>query len=316
MGCQENTTESKANPDYTENSKGKNGGMPLTVYADILVIVNLYIDFFLLWCVEKFLHLRGKSIRLALGALTGALLALTALLPGLPNIVQLLIGIGTALAVTGAAFAPLRPREFFRAAVCFWAATFLLCGFFLFLLRFFAPKNVAVLGNVLYFDLSPTLLFVFTVGAYVVFSLGNKLFSGMTAGLRCQWVVVENRETYVRLYLKADTGNALREPFSGLPVLVCRAESLGATAPEEAVEFAKAGKIENSPAIQGLRLVPFESVGGAGVLPAFRPQKVTVEKTGQLLPCYIALFPLSLQTGEQTDGFYNPDQFPELRNHE
>ena len=285
----------------------------MVIYADILVIVNLYIDFFLLWCVEKFLHLRGKGFRLALGALLGAMLALTALFPQLPTAVQLLIGIGTALAVTAAAFAPLRPREFLRAAVCFWGFTLLLCGFFLFLLRFFAPKNVAVLGNVLYFDLSPALLFVFTVAAYGVLTLGRKLFSGMTAGLRCQWVIVEHRGATARLYLKADTGNALREPFSGLPVVVCRAESLGNTVPQEAAAFAKAGTVEESPTAQGLRLIPFESVGGAGVLPAFRPERVTVEKTGQLLPCYIALLNRKLPAGEQTDGFYNPDQFPELR---
>ena len=284
----------------------------MVVYADILVIVNLYIDFFLLWCVEKFLHLRRKGVRLALGALTGALLALTVLIPRLPGFVQLLIGIGTALAVTAAAFAPLRPREFFRAALCFWGFTLLLCGFFLFLLRFFAPKNVAVLGNVIYFDLSPLLLFVFTVGAYGVFSLGQKLFSGRTAGLRCRWVTVENRGASARLYLKADTGNALREPFSGLPVVVCAAESLGDTVPKEAAEFAKSGTIGDAPKPQGIRLIPFESVGGAGVLPAFRPERVTVEKSGQSMACYIALLSRRLPAGEQTDGFFNPDQFPEL----
>lgn len=284
----------------------------MTVYADILVIVNLYIDFFLLWCVEKILHLRRKGLRLALGALTGAFLALTVLIPRLPGFARLLIGVSTALAVTAAAFAPLRPMEFFRAAACFWGFTLLLCGFFLFLLRFFAPRNVAVLGNVIYFDLSPLLLFAFTVGAYGVFSLGQKLFSGRTAGLRCRWVVVENRGASSRLYLKADTGNALREPFSGLPVVVCNAERLGNTVPEEAAEFAKTGKIGDSRTVQGLRLIPFESVGGAGVLPAFRPERVTVEKTGQSLPCYIALLCRKLPAGEQTDGFFNPDQFPEL----
>ena len=28
----------------------------MTVYADVFVIVNLYIDFFLLWCVRRFLR--------------------------------------------------------------------------------------------------------------------------------------------------------------------------------------------------------------------------------------------------------------------
>lgn len=284
--------------------------MPLTVYADILVLVNLYIDFFLLWCVKKFLHLRGKNYRLALGALVGALCALPVLLP-LPDWAALPVGVVTALAATGAAFAPQQPRWFFRTAVCFWAFTLLLAGFFLFLLRFFAPRNVAVLGSVIYFDLSPTLLFLFTGGAYLIFWLCRKLFAGRTALLRCQWITVQQGKT-VRLYLKADTGNALREPFSGLPVLVCRAEALQDILPEEIGRFSETGGVSAS-AARGLRLIPFESVGGAGVLPAFRPEKVTVEKTGQELPCYIAVLRQNLCAQSQTDGFYNPDQFPELR---
>ena len=45
----------------------------MTVYADVLVIVNLYIDFFLLWCVKKALGLSAKRRRLALGALLGGI---------------------------------------------------------------------------------------------------------------------------------------------------------------------------------------------------------------------------------------------------
>ena len=42
----------------------------MTVYADVLVIVNLYVDFFLLWATRRVLQLRAKPWRLAAGALT------------------------------------------------------------------------------------------------------------------------------------------------------------------------------------------------------------------------------------------------------
>lgn len=286
--------------------------MPLTVYADILLIVNLYIDFFLLWCVKKFLHLRVKNRRLALGALAGAVCSLSSLLSALPEWAFLLLGLCSALAVTGAAFAPISPRMFFRAALCFWAFTLLLAGFFLFLLRFFAPKNVAVLGNVVYFDLSLPLLFFFTCGAYLLFSLSQKLFSSVLGGLRCQWITVENKGEKAKLYMKADTGNSLREPFSGLPVLVCQAESLGNTIPAELLEFLETGTASLSEKPGTLRLIPFESVGGTGILPAFRPERVTTAKTEQVLSCYIAVSGQKLSAG-QFDALYNPDLFPELQ---
>lgn len=287
--------------------------MPLTIYADILVIVNLYIDFFLLWCVKKFLHLKNRNRRLALGALAGALCSLSVLFPALPEWASLLLGLCSAFAVTAAAFTPMRPRMFFQAALCFWAFTLLLAGFFLFLLRFFAPGHVAVLGNVVYFDLSLPLLFLFTCGAYLLLSLFQRLFSSAATSLRCQWITVEHRGETVKLYAKADTGNALREPFSGLPVLVCQAESLGNALPEELPKLLESGG--NSPlaeAPEKLRLIPFESMGGAGVLPAFRPERVTMSKTGKTISCYIAVCRQSLSAG-QFDALYNPDLFPELR---
>ena len=45
----------------------------MTVYADVLVIVNLYVDFLLLWCTKRALHIRAKPWRLAAGGLIGAL---------------------------------------------------------------------------------------------------------------------------------------------------------------------------------------------------------------------------------------------------
>ncbi len=57
----------------------------MTVYADVLVITNLYVDFFLLWCADRTLHLHTSTFRLTVGALTGALCALECLIPHQPT---------------------------------------------------------------------------------------------------------------------------------------------------------------------------------------------------------------------------------------
>ena len=86
--------------------------MPVTVYADVLVIVNLYVDFFLLWCHPPGCSsLRAKPWRLAAGALVGGLCALACLLPQ-PWWASLLWGGVSAAAVTAAAFCPLSRRGF------------------------------------------------------------------------------------------------------------------------------------------------------------------------------------------------------------
>lgn len=283
----------------------------MTVYADILVIVNLYIDFFLLWCVKKALHLTVKNRRLALGALAGAACSLTALLPEPAAILSLLWSLLSALGITAAAFWPLSLRTMGKAAAALWAFSLGLAGFFLFLLRFAAPKNVAVLGNVIYFDLSLPLLFFFTCGAYLVFSLGRRLLPGTSPGSRFRTLVVENQGVSLRLLAKADTGNSLREPFSGLPVILCRAESICPATPAGVLEFLENGSAEDAGLPQkGMRLIPFDSLGGGGLLPAFRPDTVKDSRTGRELPCWVAVCRRSFSAGE-FDALLNPDQFPE-----
>ncbi len=278
----------------------------MTVYADVLVIVNLYIDFFLLWCVKKALGLSAKRRRLALGALLGGIVSLGALLP-LPGWASLLLGVFTALGVTAAAFLPARPGLFALEALCFWAASLLLAGFFLFLLRFFAPGHIAVLGQVVYFDLSLPLLFFFTCGAYGVLSVLRRLLPHTLSAGRCGYLRIEEGGAAVEVYAKADTGSALREPFSGLPVIVCEAAAVEKLFP--AGLPADLSQLVDAPAGK-FRLVPYDSLGGKGLLPAFRPRRAALKGDDRPLDCYVALDPRPLSAG-QFQALYNPDQFPE-----
>lgn len=289
--------------------------MPLIVYADILVIVNLYIDFFLLWCVKKFLHLRAGNLRLVLGGLAGGFCSLVSLIPGAPRWALLLLGLLLAFLTAAAAFAPLPPAAFFQASLAFWMFSFLLAGIFLFLLQFLPSGNVAVLGTSLYFNISLKVLFFGTCGAFFLFWLFGRLFPQDTAQLRFRMLLVEYRGKKAELFAKADTGCTLREPFSGLPVMVCQKESLKDIAPQAALCFGDPGAFADPSAAfgsgfsgEGIRLIPFTSVGGSGVLPAFRPDRVIDKKTGEEFPCCIALSSRKLSAG-QFNALYNPDQF-------
>lgn len=269
----------------------------MTVYADVLVIVNLYIDFFLLWCVKKALGFAAKTRRLALGALIGAVFSLSALAP-LGKGCVLLLGIAAAPAIVAAAFAPVGLKAILRAAVCFWGASMLLAGFFLFLLRFTAPGHIAVAGSIVYLDLSLPMLFFFTCGAYLVLVITAKLLPKSSFGLGLVTLRVCLGGRCAEIRAKADTGNLLREPFSGLPVIVCERRALKALLPAQS----------HSAGVQGLRMIPFNSIGGSGLLPGLRPESVTNVKAGKPLNCWLAVSERPLSAGTY-DAIFNPDQF-------
>lgn len=276
----------------------------MTIYADVFVIVNLYVDFFLLWCVRRFLRLRASGGRLALGGLCGALCGLVSLLP-LGRAAALLAGGGVALAAAAAAFCPLPWRQLVRAWGSLWLFSFLLAGFFLFMIRFFSPQEVAVFGNMVYINLSIPLLFVLTCLAYAVFALFNRLFPRDATRLRICTIVIEHQGKSAKLSAKADTGNDLREPFSGLPVIVCEAGKVASLAPAAVLDFLATKEV---PPTRNLRLVPYSALGSKGLLPAFRPEKVVLGPGGGAQDCYIALIGRPLSAG-QFAALFNPDAF-------
>lgn len=262
----------------------------MTVYADVLVIVNLYIDYILLCLVRRFLGIGVSGPRLVLGALTGGMLSLVGLLP-LPGWAGPPVAGLTAGLTTLAAFAPMGKRLLLRCWLCLWGASFLLGGAVLFFLQFVPAGHMALVGGAVYFDLSLPVLFFATCGAYGLFWLVGKLLpKGASEPLTK--LTVSNLGHTRAIYAKADTGCGLREPFSGLPVIVCERKALGDLAPGE-----------GGP----MRLVPYGSLGGSGLLYSFKPDRVTGPK-GIELQCYIGMTDAPLSSG-QYSALFNPDMF-------
>ena len=62
-----------------------------TVYVDVLVVVNIFIDFLLLLGTGRFLQLKSKLLRLILASLLGGAQSLVALLPEIPAALNILL---------------------------------------------------------------------------------------------------------------------------------------------------------------------------------------------------------------------------------
>lgn len=272
----------------------------MVIYADILLLTNLYIDFLLLVCVRKFLRLRVSTLRLLPGALVGAALSLCALLPQLPTALSLLLGFLGAGCISAAAFAPGKWSMLLKASAAYWCFSFIFAGFCLFIYHFVSPKNLMIRNGLVYFPISPLSLFIFTLLAYLVLSIFRRLFAANEKGPDyCRFRVTGNGKEAV-LFAKADTGNSLKEPFSGLPVMVAEASALKGIAPQALYDFLETGQPQEK-----LRLIPFAAIGGTGLLPAFQADSVRSAKCETPLACYIALFAGKLSAG-QFNALYHP----------
>ena len=65
--------------------------MKQTIYIDVLLAVNIFINYFLLLAAAKFLAVKRIRLRILAASILGAAYSLTMLLPSIPMVLALLM---------------------------------------------------------------------------------------------------------------------------------------------------------------------------------------------------------------------------------
>ncbi len=251
--------------------------MKQTVYIDVLVGINLFINYFLLLAVSKFLSLPVKRPRLLAASALGAAYSLMILLPEINLFLSLFIKFLMAATIVLAAYPFYGLKQLLRELAAFYIISFAFAGFMLAIWFFIAPQGLIIKNSILYFNISPLLLIVLTVFCYLIIRLIHRLTGRQAPDETFCKIQIDYNGRSASCLAKVDTGNTLAEPFSNYPVVVVCEEYVAAMAPNE-----ESGKI---------RLVPFHAVSGGGLLPAFKPDLLTIfcgKKQVQIHNVYIA----------------------------
>ena len=98
-----------------------------TIYVDVLLAVNLFINYFLLLATAKFLAVRRLRLRMLAAAALGSAYSLTLLLPEIPVALSLLMKLFMAASLVFLAFPNEGVKRFLKALACFYASV--LCSF-------------------------------------------------------------------------------------------------------------------------------------------------------------------------------------------
>lgn len=254
----------------------------MVIYIDILIALNWWIDFLLLLGVRRFVDGSGKSWRLAMGALVGAISCLVLFLPPLSVWWSLLIRLAAAALMVTVAFG-CRAVGWVRRVVVLFALSAGLAGICGALYFFLAPAGFYVFNGVVYYSVPSLLLVALTVVCYGVLWLFEQVLRRRAPRehlFRVSLTYAGRSVTFSCLY---DSGNHLTEPFSGKGVLVVERQVAEQLLPDMP-------SVANLPA--GWRLIPYNTLGGNGLLPAFVPASVTVWIHGEerpLPPCFVAV---------------------------
>ncbi len=265
--------------------------MKQIIYVDILVIVNLFVNYFLLLATAKFFCIKWKTSRLILGEILGGIYSLYILAPELPWFISSVIKLFMSVTIIAATFGIKKPTQFFKILIYFYSVNFLFSGIMMAVWCWFKPNGMQVNNAVVYFNISPVILIISTIISYIIIEAINKIVNKRRLDHKIINLKIKFRTNQISITAKIDTGNFLKEPFSGLPVIVARETSVKPLLPVNTYEQIKDYSADKFTDILNLkiRMIPFKTISEESVLPAFKPDCIKINESEVQKEVYIAL---------------------------
>ena len=231
----------------------------------MLIILNVYVNYFLLRTAAKLTHSPLKTWRCIAASFYGRLFSLLILAPRLPAPVTVAVKLAAAVTIVIAAFGVRSPARTAKNSAAFFSANFILAGAVYAVNSWFKPRSVHFANSYFYIDFSLLILIITTALLYFAVRLVRIIWDRSPDGTFS--VVIRCRHKVLKLEGLADTGNGLVDYFTGSPVIIC---------PEESFTELTGVRFDITALPKGFRLLPCSAVSGRGLLPVCRCDEVMI----------------------------------------
>ena len=235
----------------------------ITIYIDVLLVLNIYVNYFLLCMTARLTHSPLKTFRCAAAAVYGSLFSLLILLPPLGTLLNTVIKLLSAVSITAAAFGFYSWYRLMMNSAAFFVSNLMLAGAVYALDAHFPSDMMLVENSSVYIDFSLAALVVSTAAVYAAVRIMRTIADKAADGCGLYSITVRWNDRIFMLNGIADTGNTLVDLFTGVPVIVC--------------DDSVFGKFDISALPKGVRLIPCSTISKNGVIPVFRPDEVIID---------------------------------------
>lgn len=245
-----------------------------SIYVDVLIILNIYVNFFLLKACARLTHSPLRTSRCAAAAAVGSLFSLVIFLPDMGFAISAAIKLTASFIIVAAAFGIKDIRHTLRLVVYFYIVNFIFGGALIVFYITFRPDFMTIGNTYFYIDFSLLSLVIFTAAAYFAVNIIRYFMDKNNANGKAYRVVIKKGGKSVSLNALADTGNYLVDMFSGKPVIICKKSELEGIidmSAEPVPENARICYEKNS-----MRFIPYSTIGDCGMIAVFSPDEVLI----------------------------------------
>lgn len=240
----------------------------MIVYADILIILNFLVDYFIIMLTAHLIKTSVTLTRQIISAALGAMSSLLIFLPEFNEFAQFFSGVIIALIMTATAFGVKRIKKYFRTTAILFVVT---CGYAGGMFAFwsvFRPEGMVIHNSVVYFNISPIFLICFSVIAFLITVILSKLLDkNATIAENCEICLFANGKS-ITVNAIADTGNSMEDVFGLSEIIIADRAAFNALFDAEYNE----NEIRRR-----YRALPCNTVSGSDILDGYRCDKAYIK---------------------------------------
>lgn len=256
----------------------------MTIYLDIILLENIAMNYIILFTTGLIYKIKTKILQLIFSSLIGGIYAVLSFTSTFEIYQSLLLKIILSIAMIYIAFRPEKIKTLFRQLMLFYLVSFVFGGTAFALLYFVKPQDILMRDGILIGTYPIKIALLGGMIGFIVIHLAVKGIKNKI-NKKDMFCDVELKMEEKELNVKAliDTGNLLKEPITGFPVIIIENSELEKILPKQILDNTE--KIINGDVngiddkyITKMRVIPFTSIGKQnGMLLGIKVEQVIIK---------------------------------------
>lgn len=259
----------------------------MTIYIDIIIVENLIMNYIILYATGLISKSKISYSRIFLASSIGSIYAIMEYISRLNIYSNIFVKIILSIVIIYIAFYPQNVKSLLKKLVLFYLTTFTFGGVATYLIYVLKPQNIIIKNGMYVGTYVLKVIFIGAIVGTVILIIAFKFAKNKITkkDMICKVKIKLNGKEIV-LDTMVDTGNMLKEPLTGNPVVVVEKTSLYDLMPKEILnntelilggDFGKIPENIKNEYISRLKIIPFSSLGKQnGMLIGIKPERLEV----------------------------------------
>ena len=266
----------------------------MTIYLDVVLLENLIMNGIIVYVTAIITKTKIKHIRILLASLIGAIYSILSYISKFPIFSNIFVKILLSIIMVYIAYDPKEIKILGKELLLFYLTSFLFGGVAFAMIYIIKPQEILMKDGLFLGTYPLKTVFLGAIIASIILITGFKVVKSKISkkDMYCKITInLEGKEKDINVMI--DTGNLLKEPISGMPVIVVEHTQLYDIIPKEILnnlEKILGGDLNNIPEeiknkyLTKLKVIPYSSLGNQnGMLLGIKAEKVVIHKEQEIV---------------------------------